>query len=296
MTRLALILLLHLVQPQGHECSASERPALVTLVIPTNGRATLNRTLESLQNQTDPAWRAVIVVDGAATQAARLETVQDARFTVTHTGKKLGTGVNSAGEVRNVGLRLVRTPWTGFVDDDDTLSPTYVAALRSDSDHHPSVKTVVFRMYRADKGVLPSYKDQTLRLRHVGISFAVQTDFLQAHALSFRPSMTEDFDLLQRIHQLSDSMLMSSHTSYYVRMKPPEHLVRQGDPMPSPAADDSSEEDDGGIPTGAVVGIAVGVTALVVVFFFMSPTARSRVKRWTKSKEEKVQVCSISIA
>ena len=35
----------------------------------------------------------------------------------------------SAGFVRNIGMSLVKTPWIGFLDDDDKLLPNYVESL-----------------------------------------------------------------------------------------------------------------------------------------------------------------------
>lgn len=38
--------------------------AIVTFIIPTIGRDTLSKTIDSLINQTNPNWKAIIVFDG----------------------------------------------------------------------------------------------------------------------------------------------------------------------------------------------------------------------------------------
>ena len=93
----------------------------ITFIIPTIGRSTLRRTLQSLQDQTNQNFKCIVVFDGIDPTI----TVDDNRFKIIKTNK-LGQGRNSAGLVRNEGMKLVNTEWIGFVDDDDTLSNTYV--------------------------------------------------------------------------------------------------------------------------------------------------------------------------
>ena len=204
-------------------CTAT--PPLVTFVIPSKGRLTLRRTLESIYNQSDDGWRVIIVCDGL--QVVVCPDIQESENTsVIFTEKNLGVDRNSAGAVRNVGLSYVTTPWAGFVDDDDTVSFDYVRHLRNDSRRHPQVKTIIFRMMFENRRILPPPEAKWFVKNRVGISFAVNMQMMWSNNMQFIPSRIEDFDLLHRILQIPNlEMLMSSHVAYYVR-----HARRASEP------------------------------------------------------------------
>lgn len=98
-----------------------EHNCLITFVIPTIGRETLKRTINSLKNLNIFNWKAVIVFDGIDPNIKD----EDERIKIIKLEKKLGEGRNSAGNVRNHAYQFVDTPWIGFVDDDDTLNKYY---------------------------------------------------------------------------------------------------------------------------------------------------------------------------
>ena len=129
---------------------------LLTFIVPASGRSTLHRTLISLQQQEDPGWRALVLLDGAHVgleqRAYRLVSLEKARMRVCCLLKRFGSRVltrgaevshGSAGLVRNVAFAHVRTPWVGFVDDDDTVGPRYVAEVAADGD---TFDAIFFRM------------------------------------------------------------------------------------------------------------------------------------------------------
>uniref|UniRef100_A0A6C0DJ82 Glycosyltransferase 2-like domain-containing protein n=1 Tax=viral metagenome TaxID=1070528 RepID=A0A6C0DJ82_9ZZZZ len=93
----------------------------LTFIIPSIGRNTLQNTIQSLENQTNANWCAIIIFDGCTpnfkTTNPKIKIIQI---------EKLGQGVNSAGLVRNEGIKLAETEWIAFVDDDDTLAINYV--------------------------------------------------------------------------------------------------------------------------------------------------------------------------
>ena len=199
---------------------------LVTFVIPSIGRATLERTLASLEAQTDGSWCAIVFFDDVEPTVLATERVR-----VVQSARKLGVGANGAGMVRNEALKLVETPWAAFVDDDDTLAPTYVADLRSNASRHPSLPAMIFRMCYYGGEILPPAAHTMFSLGKVGISFAVRMDLWHRAALHFCPSASEDYELLMRIHAVTD-MLMAPQVAYYVRdLRPakavsfPEHII-----------------------------------------------------------------------
>ena len=72
----------------------------ITFIIPTIGRSTLINSINSLLNQTDNNWNAIIVFDGIKQNI----TINDNRIKIieiTKCGLK-----NSAGSVRNEGIKL----------------------------------------------------------------------------------------------------------------------------------------------------------------------------------------------
>lgn len=202
--------------------------ALVTFVIPSIGRATLRRTLASLEAQTDSSWQAIVLFDNIKPSIHATKHVR-----VVSSPYKLGVGKNGAGRVRNVAMRYVTTPWAAFIDDDDTLSHTYVADLRSNASRHPSLPAMIFRMCNHDGRILPPADHTMFRCCAVGISFAVRTDLWRNKRLEFSPSSVEDYDLLLRIHTMTD-ILLAPQVVYYVRNRRPvktvifpEHVIPQ---------------------------------------------------------------------
>ena len=95
---------------------------MITFIIPTIGRNTLINTIKSLQNQTNMNWNAIIIFDGIK---SNLKHINYPNINIIEIEKK-GQSINSAGNVRNEGIKLVKTPWVGFVDDDDILMNNYV--------------------------------------------------------------------------------------------------------------------------------------------------------------------------
>ena len=147
--------------------------------------------------------------------AARGETI-DPRVQYIHTGKKIGVS-NHAAAVRNLGLQHVQTPWVAFVDDDDTIDTQYVNILHHEVQQNEDAHIIIFRMKYTDGRVLPPHDHTDFVLNHVGISFAMKMDYVRDKSLTFRPSSTEDFELLDRCRQAGASIRISPSITYYVR-------------------------------------------------------------------------------
>jgi glycosyltransferase involved in cell wall biosynthesis len=110
--------------PQG------PRPA-VTVVVPSHrGAGTIGATLESLAGQTLAADRfEVLVVQNGPPDdtAAVLERVRS-RYPALRL-RRVGYGVANLAAARNIGMDLARGTYLTFVDDDDTVSPSYLQSL-----------------------------------------------------------------------------------------------------------------------------------------------------------------------
>ena len=142
---------------------------VVSFIIPTTlHRSTLPRTLESLRNQTNPHWEAIVGIDTVVMMQERSPPIHsiiindndnDPRIryvNVTTTSTDRGKNANGAGDIRNqilmmqlaTGTRHANTSttttttsaaqWIAFVDDDDTVSPYYVEYLAQISSQQSS--------------------------------------------------------------------------------------------------------------------------------------------------------------
>ena len=200
--------------------------ALITFIIPTMNRVTLFNTVYSLISQTIDNWKAIVIFDGCSPSDPHLlAALNDNRF-LCITIIKLGTE-NHAGYVRNIGLELADTPWLGFVDDDDILTPNYIERLQEEIAITPSADTIVFKM--ADRGrIVPPLNYNSIVIGEVGISFAYKRSLIKEGFL-FEPSSIEDFNLLKKMEIAKKRIVFSPFVTYLVRHHPymdgPSHRI-----------------------------------------------------------------------
>jgi glycosyltransferase involved in cell wall biosynthesis len=184
---------------------------MITFIIPTVGRTSLKNTINSLLNQKDPDWKAIVIFDGAEKIEYDDQRIQSIKI------DKIGK-LNHAGQVRNYGLKLVTTEWVGFVDDDDTVSDDYVSRFKEEIFLNPDAKCIIFRMktiYDRDQ-ILPAPHHNNFIKNKVGISFAMKKDL----NLFFEPSIVEDYLLLDKIRTKSHLIIISPYVTYFVREMP----------------------------------------------------------------------------
>ncbi|MFT4050969.1 MAG: glycosyltransferase family 2 protein [Microbacterium sp.] len=102
--------------------------AVVTVIVPGRDVAAFaDEALTSLQAQTMPRWRAVLVDDGSLDATGEIfarAAASDARIALIRHDRPQGLGA-----ARNAGLALVQTPFVGFLDADDVLAPTALERL-----------------------------------------------------------------------------------------------------------------------------------------------------------------------
>jgi glycosyltransferase involved in cell wall biosynthesis len=200
----------------------------VTFIIPTLGRPTLKRSLDSLYAQTDEHWAALVIGDGnnpARVPGVELEN-QDLNRIAFFCPEEI---FESAGLARNWGLSLFESygpdaipghlgEWIAFLDDDDHLEPTYVEHLRQHAEDYPWAKVIVFRMKHPYLGVLPR-PDGRLAWGHVGISYAVARDAIAGHEFEreeIAKGHHEDWNMLKELLTRYRAFV-SPHIDYVVR-------------------------------------------------------------------------------
>lgn len=188
---------------------------MITFIIPSIGRETLSRTLQSLYSQTIANWKAIVVFDGIKNNLST--SITDERVTIYEIEKK-GEDLNSAGNVRNYAIEKCDTEWVAFVDDDDTISNNYIELFNKELELCPELDTIIFRMNYLNNIIPPlSYKD--IIKNHVGISFAMKKQIFD-NGIIFIPSKVEDFLILDKIKNKNYKMCISPYICYFVRDKP----------------------------------------------------------------------------
>jgi hypothetical protein len=145
-------------------------------------------------------------------------------YTIPKTGEH-----NFAGILRCYGMSKVKcSDWFAFVDDDDVLSPDYVARLQEESRLNPLVETVIFRMscmYTGEIRVIPPKNDLMFQHNFVGISFAIKRQLFEA-GFWFQASTAEDFTFLDKIFAAKRKMVISPYVTYYVKdVRPAQERV-----------------------------------------------------------------------
>lgn len=193
------------------------KPDFVSFIIPTKGRNSLKKTIQSLLDQTDWNWRGLIVFDGIDPIIIKdlnpnINYLIDNHFRVFSCEHK-----GHAGLVRNEVLNLVDTRWTAFVDDDDLLKPTYLNSLKRYENENPDKDIIIFTYRDIENGnTQPPSNLNYIKECNVGISFAIKTEFVQKNNILFTPGGVEDFRFLQDCVNKGANYLITHDIQYYV--------------------------------------------------------------------------------
>lgn len=185
----------------------------ITFIIPSINRNTLNRSIDSLINQTDSRWKALVIYDGVEGK-----NFLDSRIT-TMTIPKTGHLKSDkwpyhgeAGLVRNIGIKKSNTKWIGFLDDDDSLHRDYVKTLFK---KYANYDFVVWRMTTDWGGISPPINSNKIEYSKVGISFCYQNKFNDI--LFEKNSNGEDFELLQKLQKATSNFVITPEVYYNIR-------------------------------------------------------------------------------
>ena len=155
----------------------------LTIIIPTIGRPTLRRAIQSVEQQTVPT-NYIVQVDEMEDGAAI---------------------------TRNHAIQTVKTNWVGFCDDDDYLDVHYHEWLKG----YKNFDLVVFSMVRPEGIVIPDHTDiDRLAYNWVGISFALRTKI--AKAFPFQNMIGEDYDLIMRVKAAGNRVKIAPNIAYFI--------------------------------------------------------------------------------
>jgi glycosyltransferase involved in cell wall biosynthesis len=186
-----------------------EKP-IITFIIPTIGRESLQNSINSLLNQTITKWNALIIFDGIEINIVN----NDERIKIIKI-EKLGLNINSAGLVRNYAMSLVKTDWIAFLDDDDIISNDYIEIFYKEFDLYSELDLIIFRMKYFDR-IVPKLDTNNFYICDVGISFIIRKKIYD-DGLIFIPDGAEDFLYLDKIRNNGYKIIISPYTKYFVR-------------------------------------------------------------------------------
>lgn len=179
--------------------------AWVTFIIPTIGRPTLARAIQSLHTQTQQLWEAIVCFDNCEPTITPTDKIKIMQYT----DKQIG---HHAGLVRNLAISQATTQWVAMLDDDDAVDPHYVEILEK---RKRAYDIVIFRMQYKSGKILPSTTnlDDAIRCGRVGISFAAR----RYNIVKFVKCYEDDYVFLRdsRLQNLRIKIL--DEVGYYVR-------------------------------------------------------------------------------
>ena len=191
---------------------------IVTFVIPTIGRITLINSIQSLINQTNQNWKAIIIFDGLKSNINA--EYYDKRIKIIEI-EKMGLNQNNADKEKNNGMSLVETEWIAFLDDDDIISNDYVdmfyKELTINKYDNIDLDVIIFRMKMGDR-IIPKLNTDNFYICDVGISFIIKKEIYD-NGIKFIPDGAEDYLYLDNIKKNRYKIMISPHIKYYVRQK-----------------------------------------------------------------------------
>jgi hypothetical protein len=123
--------------------AAHASPPLVSVVIPTTGRASVADAVRSVLSQTYPHTEVIVVYDGPAGELS-FDLPTDPRVKSVATGERRGSG-----PARTLGTRLATGKYLALLDDDDAWRPRKLEVqLAILEQEEPSANVVCFSQFR----------------------------------------------------------------------------------------------------------------------------------------------------
>ncbi|MBT3407061.1 glycosyltransferase [Candidatus Woesearchaeota archaeon] len=185
----------------------------MNIIVPTLGRPSLKKSIQSLINQTVKNWHAYVIFDGVKIDNEII--IQHENIHYFEIEKTDGV-VNQASDVRKIGIEKINNDyqWIGFLDDDDTLANDYVEYFLNE------VKVIkldvyIYRMINQDKQIFPSLESKSIIPCDIGISFIVNKNVF--HDIQFENSHCEDYDFLKKVDEQKKLIMFSSCIKYFVK-------------------------------------------------------------------------------
>ena len=196
---------------------------LITFIIPSIGRESLNQSLDSLLNLEDCSWIAIILFDGIQNNITSNKILNSPQFIFLEIEKQGKEDIkNNAGKVRNIGInyifqKQINTDFIAFLDDDDTLHPNYGLYLTHELRNKPNLDLCIFRMMYPNGYFLPNKYHTKLKVKQFGISFVIRKQYLEKTEIRFQNHPYEDFLFLKLLEQQKCKIVISPFIAYFIR-------------------------------------------------------------------------------
>jgi UDP-glucose:(glucosyl)LPS beta-1,3-glucosyltransferase len=189
---------------------------MVTFIVPSLNRPTINNAIDSIIKQTNPNWKCIVVYDEVEGQKFNDERIKTIVVNLNLKkceciGKCLANCNDNgrAGYVRNEGIKLADTEWIAFLDDDDTINPNYVETLIT---KYKEVDCVIFKMQMPNGTIVPTHPE--IAKANVGISFAYKRNL---NLLFEAKTNAEDYIFLNNMLKYTGKITFANEIYYYVR-------------------------------------------------------------------------------
>ena len=183
--------------------------SLITFIIPSINRPTIDNTIQSLLNQTNPNWNCFVLYDGVI--GKEFDDPRVKTFNLQKLGKK-GEKHGNAGLVRNEGIKMCDSEWIGFLDDDDTIDSNYVDTLNK---KYQSYDFVVWRMKTTDGKIYPDLTRNNLIRNQVGISVSFKNKF--PNIIFDNNDDSEDFEFVDKLQNTTNNFIITPEIFYNIR-------------------------------------------------------------------------------
>lgn len=183
--------------------------SLITFIIPSINRPTIDNTIQSLLNQTNPNWNCFVLYDGVI--GKKFDDPRVKTFNLEKLGKK-GEKHGNAGLVRNEGIKMCDSEWIGFLDDDDTVNSEYVETLFR---KYQSYDFVVWRMKTNNGKIYPDLSINELLINNVGISVSFKSKI--QNKLFKNNKDHEDFEFVDNLQKQTKNFIITPEIYYNIR-------------------------------------------------------------------------------
>lgn len=161
---------------------------ITTFIIPTIGRDTLQRSVDSA--------------------------VKQAPFLVMTDTNKEGAGI-----IRNRLIEKAETEWVSMLDDDDTVTEDYVQRLEEEIKAHPEADIIIFREYfiadLMEEDVTEDHfiwRKPIVTWGEIGIAFSVKREVALEHPFFKEPN--EDLRFVARLQRAGYNIHFSKYLVY----------------------------------------------------------------------------------
>lgn len=158
--------------------------------------------------ETEPISTFIIPTIGRDTLARAIDSCQDNPVLIGHDAQRRGEAI-----IRNELIQQANTEWVSFLDDDDTVTEDYMDRLREEIEKNPDADVIHFREYFLRGQLLPNWPK--VEWGNVGICFSVKKSVAQDYP--FEQQKHEDFHFLKKLDDAGKKIVFSQYITYRAR-------------------------------------------------------------------------------